>query len=95
MTDILDDHPLLAYVLLLAATIVLLGGAIVAIVNPSKFPPDDYFRDVTIIAASLGLGTGISRFIRQLSATGSVSASASGSVGPSNPPQPTAGNEGG
>lgn len=82
MTDILDDHPLLAYVLLIAAAIVLIGGAVVAFVSPSKFPADDYFRDVTIIAASLGLGTGISRFLRQISGTASYPPARS-----SDPPQ--------
>lgn len=73
-TDILDDHPALAYTLLALATIVALGGAVVSFVSPGKFPPGDYFRDVTIIAAALGLGTGISRFLRQVSGAGSSSA---------------------
>ena len=73
-SDILDDHPALAYTLLILATIVAIGGAVVSLNNPNRFPPDDYFRDVTIIAASLGLGTGISRFLRQISGNGSSSA---------------------
>lgn len=84
MTDILDDHPLVAYALLILTAIVAIGGAIVALIDSNTYTPEDYFRNLTIIAASLGAGTGVSRFLRHLSATVSASVSTGDDKQPGN-----------
>lgn len=59
MADALGRHPLAGWLLLIAASVVIIGGAVVAIVNPNQLDANDYFRDVAIVAAALGIGLGV------------------------------------
>lgn len=61
MTKLLNDAPVVTYMLLVLALIVVIAGAVVTIVRPSSLTFHDYVLDVTILVAALGLGAGIGR----------------------------------
>lgn len=61
MTKALNDLPVVTYMLLVLALVVVIAGAVVTIVRPSSLTFHDYVLDVTILVAALGLGAGIGR----------------------------------
>ena len=61
LSQTLDDAPVVTYLLLVLALVVVLAGAVVTIVRPASLTFHDYVLDVTILVAALGLGAGIGR----------------------------------
>ena len=61
MNKLLDDAPVVTYLLLVLALVVVIAGAVVTIVRPASLTFHDYVLDVTILVAALGLGAGIGR----------------------------------
>lgn len=61
LTETLNDAPVVTYMLLALALVVVIAGAVVTIVRPASLTFHDYVLDVTILVAALGLGAGIGR----------------------------------
>lgn len=61
LSQALDDAPVVTYLLLALALVVVLAGAVVTIVRPASLTFHDYVLDVTILVSALGLGAGIGR----------------------------------
>jgi hypothetical protein len=61
VSSTLNDAPVITYMLLGLAVIVVIAGAVVTIIRPASLTFHDYVLDVTILVAALGLGAGIGR----------------------------------
>jgi hypothetical protein len=60
LSQALDGAPVVTYLLLVLALVVVLAGAVVTIVRPASLTFHDVL-DVTILVSALGLGAGIGR----------------------------------
>ena len=64
----IDRPPIATYLIALAFLIVVVGGAVVAIVNPDELTAGEYFGAIAITALGLGLlaiGRGINEYGKQ------------------------------
>jgi hypothetical protein len=80
MTKI-NDAPVVTIALLVLATIVVVAGAVVTIVQPGTLSFHQYVQDVAVLAAALGLGAGIGR--------GAIAAADRHTTSPTELPPPT------
>jgi hypothetical protein len=80
MMSKINDAPVVTIALLVLATIVVVAGAVVTIVQPGTLSFHQYVQDVALLAAALGLGAGIGR--------GAIAA-ADRNTTPAEPPPPT------
>jgi hypothetical protein len=61
LSHALDDAPVVTFLLLALALVVVIAGAVVTIIRPASLSFHDYVLDVTILVSALGLGAGIGR----------------------------------